>query len=117
MGHGQAAPMRAAAGGPLKGRADVPGDKSISHRALILGALAVGETRITGLLGVPGPFFIHRVEPGKSSPGCRPNPAKAVFVQHPDRSKLKLALRLFLGFVKLKIIPIIPVQAIFHPKP
>jgi 3-phosphoshikimate 1-carboxyvinyltransferase len=42
--------MRAAAGGPLKGRADVPGDKSISHRALILGALAVGETRITGLL-------------------------------------------------------------------
>src|SRR5205807_3493206 len=28
----------------------VPGDKSISHRALILGALAVGSTRITGLL-------------------------------------------------------------------
>jgi 3-phosphoshikimate 1-carboxyvinyltransferase len=28
----------------------VPGDKSISHRALILGALAVGETRISGLL-------------------------------------------------------------------
>jgi 3-phosphoshikimate 1-carboxyvinyltransferase len=28
----------------------VPGDKSISHRALIFGALAVGETRITGLL-------------------------------------------------------------------
>jgi 3-phosphoshikimate 1-carboxyvinyltransferase len=35
---------------PLKGRARVPGDKSISHRALIFGALAVGETRITGLL-------------------------------------------------------------------
>jgi 3-phosphoshikimate 1-carboxyvinyltransferase len=34
----------------LSGRARVPGDKSISHRALILGALAVGETRITGLL-------------------------------------------------------------------
>jgi 3-phosphoshikimate 1-carboxyvinyltransferase len=32
------------------GAAYVPGDKSISHRALILGALAVGETRITGLL-------------------------------------------------------------------
>ena len=31
-------------------RGYVPGDKSISHRALILGALAVGETRITGLL-------------------------------------------------------------------
>jgi 3-phosphoshikimate 1-carboxyvinyltransferase len=28
----------------------VPGDKSISHRALIFGALAVGETRISGLL-------------------------------------------------------------------
>jgi 3-phosphoshikimate 1-carboxyvinyltransferase len=36
--------------GPLKGVAEVPGDKSISHRALILGALAVGETRIAGLL-------------------------------------------------------------------
>ncbi len=34
----------------LTGRVRVPGDKSISHRALILGALAVGETRITGLL-------------------------------------------------------------------
>ena len=35
---------------PLVGRARVPGDKSISHRALILGALAVGSTRISGLL-------------------------------------------------------------------
>lgn len=35
---------------PLTGAAAVPGDKSISHRALILGALAVGETRIAGLL-------------------------------------------------------------------
>jgi len=34
----------------LRGKAQVPGDKSISHRSLILGALAVGETRITGLL-------------------------------------------------------------------
>jgi 3-phosphoshikimate 1-carboxyvinyltransferase len=34
----------------LRGEALVAGDKSISHRALILGALAVGETRITGLL-------------------------------------------------------------------
>ena len=34
----------------LKGRIKVPGDKSISHRALILGALATGRTRITGLL-------------------------------------------------------------------
>lgn len=36
--------------GPLSGTAEIPGDKSISHRALILGAMAVGETRITGLL-------------------------------------------------------------------
>jgi 3-phosphoshikimate 1-carboxyvinyltransferase len=34
----------------LTGKVRVPGDKSISHRALILGALAVGETRISGLL-------------------------------------------------------------------
>ena len=42
--------MTARRSGPLKGRVRVPGDKSISHRALIFGALAVGETRITGLL-------------------------------------------------------------------
>jgi len=36
--------------GPLTGEALIPGDKSISHRALILGAMAIGETRITGLL-------------------------------------------------------------------
>jgi 3-phosphoshikimate 1-carboxyvinyltransferase len=36
--------------GPLRGRVRAPGDKSISHRALILGALAEGETRIDGLL-------------------------------------------------------------------
>ena len=43
-------PMSARRSGPLKGEALVPGDKSISHRALILGALSVGETHITGLL-------------------------------------------------------------------
>src|SRR5476649_124374 len=36
--------------GPLTGKVRVPGDKSISHRALILGALAVGQTRVSGLL-------------------------------------------------------------------
>jgi 3-phosphoshikimate 1-carboxyvinyltransferase len=35
---------------PLRGRVTVPGDKSISHRALLFGALARGTTRITGLL-------------------------------------------------------------------
>jgi len=37
-------------GGPLRGEAAIPGDKSCSHRALILGALAKGTTRIRGLL-------------------------------------------------------------------
>ena len=49
-GHGDAQPMTARKSGPLKGTAAVPGDKSISHRALIFGAMAVGETKITGLL-------------------------------------------------------------------
>ena len=43
-------PLSARRSGPLRGKALVPGDKSISHRSLILGALAVGETRISGLL-------------------------------------------------------------------
>ena len=42
--------MRASSTGPLKGEVSIPGDKSISHRSLILGALAIGQTRITGLL-------------------------------------------------------------------
>ncbi len=49
-GHGTPIPMTARRSGPLRGTAEVPGDKSISHRSLILGALAVGETRISGLL-------------------------------------------------------------------
>lgn len=46
----QMRPRRFTANGPLKGRIRVPGDKSISHRSIMLGALAVGETRVTGLL-------------------------------------------------------------------
>ena len=46
----QPTPLEARGASPLTGKVRVPGDKSISHRALILGALAVGETRITGLL-------------------------------------------------------------------
>jgi 3-phosphoshikimate 1-carboxyvinyltransferase len=42
--------LTARPGGPLRGRIRAPGDKSISHRALILGALATGETQIEGLL-------------------------------------------------------------------
>ena len=43
-------PAVARRAGALKGRVRVPGDKSISHRALMLGLLTVGETRIEGLL-------------------------------------------------------------------
>ena len=45
-----AAPLTARLSTGLKGRIRVPGDKSISHRALILAAMTVGETRIGGLL-------------------------------------------------------------------
>src|SRR3569833_3442365 len=43
-------PLSARKAGPLVGRVRVPGDKSISHRALIFGALSTGVTRIKGLL-------------------------------------------------------------------
>ncbi len=43
-------PLTARRGGPLAGRARVPGDKSISHRALILAAMTVGESTVAGLL-------------------------------------------------------------------
>ncbi len=36
--------------GPLRGAVSVPGDKSVSHRSLLFGALASGETRVAGLL-------------------------------------------------------------------
>ncbi len=49
-GHGDPIPMTSHPCRALKGVAEVPGDKSISHRSLILGALSVGETRISGLL-------------------------------------------------------------------
>jgi 3-phosphoshikimate 1-carboxyvinyltransferase len=50
QGQASAKVLRARQSGALRGRATIPGDKSISHRALILGALAVGETRVEGLL-------------------------------------------------------------------
>jgi 3-phosphoshikimate 1-carboxyvinyltransferase len=43
-------PLKGCRSPALKGMVTVPGDKSISHRALILGGMAFGETRITGLL-------------------------------------------------------------------
>jgi 3-phosphoshikimate 1-carboxyvinyltransferase len=43
-------PMTCSRRGPLRGAIEVPGDKSVSHRSLLFGALATGETRVTGLL-------------------------------------------------------------------
>ncbi len=50
MNQAAPSPLVARRSGPLKGSVRVPGDKSISHRALIFGAMTVGETRIEGLL-------------------------------------------------------------------
>ena len=47
---GQTASLSARRSGPLRGRVRAPGDKSISHRALIFGALAEGLTEVEGLL-------------------------------------------------------------------
>ncbi len=43
-------PLTSGTAGALHGRLRVPGDKSISHRALILGSLAIGRSRVRGLL-------------------------------------------------------------------
>src|SRR5579872_4733692 len=46
----QSTPRKSRKSGPLTGTVAIPGDKSVSHRALIIGALTVGETAISGLL-------------------------------------------------------------------
>lgn len=50
MSHAPPRPLAVSARGPLRGTFTVPGDKSISHRSLMFSALAVGESRIEGLL-------------------------------------------------------------------
>jgi 3-phosphoshikimate 1-carboxyvinyltransferase len=50
MSHALPRPLEIHPSGPLTGTVGIPGDKSISHRALMLSALAVGESRIEGLL-------------------------------------------------------------------
>ncbi|TKW67555.1 MAG: 3-phosphoshikimate 1-carboxyvinyltransferase [Paracoccus denitrificans] len=50
MSNAPATPMSSRRSRALSGTAMIPGDKSISHRALILGALSIGRTHITGLL-------------------------------------------------------------------
>jgi 3-phosphoshikimate 1-carboxyvinyltransferase len=50
MSSASATSLTSGTAGALSGRCRVPGDKSLSHRALILGGLAVGRTRVAGLL-------------------------------------------------------------------
>ena len=50
MTHSAPQPLTARSSGPLSGEVLIPGDKSISHRALILAAMAVGRSEVTGLL-------------------------------------------------------------------
>ena len=50
MAHSSSQPRTIASRGPLNGTVAVPGDKSISHRSLMLSALAIGESRVDGLL-------------------------------------------------------------------
>ena len=50
MQHAQPQERTITPSGALQGRVRVPGDKSISHRAIMFGGLAVGESRIEGLL-------------------------------------------------------------------
>ena len=56
MSEPSSAPLHLSAGGSLRGQVRVPGDKSISHRALLFGAIAEGETRIEGLLPAEDPL-------------------------------------------------------------
>ncbi|MGB9044013.1 MAG: 3-phosphoshikimate 1-carboxyvinyltransferase [Pseudolabrys sp.] len=60
MNPAELTPLTARQGSPMQGRARVPGDKSISHRVLILAALTVGETTISGLL--EGEDVLHTAE-------------------------------------------------------
>ena len=58
-------------GRPLVGPVDVPGDKSISHRALLLSALAEGTSTITGL-SAGDDVDPHPPRPSRrSGPQCR----------------------------------------------
>ncbi len=64
MNPAELTPLTARQGSPMQGRARVPGDKSISHRALILGALTGGETTVGGLL--TGEDVLHTADAMRS---------------------------------------------------
>ena len=58
---------------PLSGKVFVPGDKSISHRALLVSALSAGETCISGLLESDDVMVTIRAIQALGSPVCREN--------------------------------------------
>jgi 3-phosphoshikimate 1-carboxyvinyltransferase len=102
-------PLTASRSARLSGRIRVPGDKSISHRALILGALSTGRTRITGLLEAEDVMATARVLDALGATVAQANGAIEVSGQgvgglRPPRAPLDFgnsgtASRLMLGVV------------------
>ena len=72
LSHPSPSPLSALASRALSGRVRVPGDKSISHRALMLGALATGRTTISGLL--EGEDVLNTAKAVAASPGGTSSP-------------------------------------------
>ncbi len=71
-----AARLRARPGGPLRGSCTVPGDKSISHRAVMLGGIASGVSRVRGLLqGADCHATLHALAALGCAIDLRPEPA------------------------------------------
>ena len=77
-----AKPIMAAKARALKGTVRVPGDKSISHRALIMGALAVGETSISGLLEGDDVLRTAKCMSALGAPDRRPGVSLSIFIGH-----------------------------------
>ena len=73
-----AATLIAKASSRLSGQADIPGDKSVSHRSLILGGMAIGTTRVTGLLEGEDVLSTLNAMRGLGAKIDRPAPGEAV---------------------------------------
>lgn len=88
MSHGSTTtgPLSCRREGPLRGAIVVPGDKSVSHRSLLFGALATGETRVTGLLDAGD---VHSTRRAVEALGARvqlpAEPGGEVVVTPPER--------------------------------
>lgn len=71
MHHNPPKPLAAQAARPLSGNLRVPGDKSISHRALIFGALSTGTTRVRGLLEAEDVINTAKAVGALGAPVCK----------------------------------------------